>query len=278
MKIFVTGATGFIGAHFVNQAISEGHEVIGLRRTEKSSPRTRLMREPIWINKSLDELNETDFSGTDCLVHLAAHTPNFPYDTLENCLYWNLQVPIAMTRSAHRAGVTNFVVAGSCFEYGRSGEKFEFIPTDAPLEPTSSYPVSKAAASIAFKYLASELGLKMSIHRIFQVFGEGEAESRFWPSLKKAAQAGKNFPMTEGKQIRDFVPVEFVASHLLEATSSRETKPGVCIVKNVGSGDPLSLRQFAEKWWQHWGAIGNLQFGAVAQRPNEIMRFVPELS
>jgi len=88
------------------------------------------------------------------------------------------------------------VVVGSCFEYGRSGEWYEFIPPDAPLEPTQTYPASKAAASVAFYQLAVELNLRLSIHRIFQVFGEGEVESRLWPSLRKAAASGADLEMT----------------------------------------------------------------------------------
>lgn len=31
MRIFVTGATGFLGYHFVNVAISQGHKVLCLK-------------------------------------------------------------------------------------------------------------------------------------------------------------------------------------------------------------------------------------------------------
>ena len=39
-------------------------------------------------------------------------------------------------------GIRNYIVAGTGFEYGRSGERYEQIPTDAPLEPTITYPAS----------------------------------------------------------------------------------------------------------------------------------------
>ena len=277
MKIFVTGATGFIGSHFVEQAIQAGHTVVGLRRSETSQPRIKLTQEPIWLTKSMADLRPIDFDGCECLVHLAAHTANVPYDTLENCLYWNMTVPIAMIRAAHQALVSRFVIAGSCFEYGKSGERYEFIPTNAPLEPTASYPTSKAIASLAFCSLAFELKLKLSIHRIFQVYGEGELESRFWPSLKRAAKAGKDFKMTSGEQVRDFVAVEFVASELINALNMESIVPGVCSIKNLGSGYPQSLRAFAESWWKTWEAQGTIEFGKVPQRENEIMRYTPYL-
>jgi len=276
MKIFVTGATGFIGSHFVEQAIQAGHTVVGLRRSETSQPRIKLTQEPIWLTKSMADLRPIDFDGCECLVHLAAHTANVPYDTLENCLYWNMTVPIAMIRAAHQALVSRFVIAGSCFEYGKSGERYEFIPTDAPLEPTATYPASKAIASIAFAYLAMELRLHLSIHRIFQVYGEGEFETRFWPSLKRAALEGNNFQMTSGEQIRDFVAVEFVASKLIAALPMTDIVQGVCSVQNIGSGRSQSLKAFAEHWWRHWNAKGELLFDSMPMRVGEMMRYVPD--
>ena len=61
-----------------------------------------------------------------------------------------------------------------------------------PLEPTMTYSVSKAAASISLLQWATQYKLSMTIRRIFHLYGEGEDESRFYPSLVKAAIIGKD--------------------------------------------------------------------------------------
>ena len=278
MKLFVTGGTGFIGSHFLNAALSSGHKIVALRRSAESRPRVPVEESDllVWLDKGMPDVESGDIAGCNALVHLAAHSANVPYDTLENCIHWNVLVPIGLFRQAVKAGVRRFVVAGSCFEYGRSGERYKFIPPDAPLEPTQTYPASKAAASIAFSQLAVEMNLQLSIHRIFQVFGEGEQISRLWPSLRAAAQAGLHFAMTPSQQVRDFVPVEQVAKELLTACG-KECTPGTPIVRNIGSGAPQTVRAFAEYWWAVWQAQGKLLFGAKPYRAGEVMRYVPAL-
>lgn len=278
MKLFVTGGTGFIGSHFLNAALNSGHEVVALRRSEGSTPRIPVEESAslVWLDKGMPDVESRDMEGCNALVHLAAHSANVPYDTLESCIYWNVLEPLNLFHKAVEAGLRRFVVAGSCFEYGRSGERYEFIPPDAPLEPTQTYPASKAAASIAFSQLAVEMNLQLSIHRIFQVFGEGEQVSRLWPSLRAAAQSGQDLAMTPSRQVRDFVPVEQVAKELL-AACGKACAPGTPIVRNIGSGTPQTVRAFAEHWWAVWQAQGKLLFGAKPYRPGEVMRYVPAL-
>ena len=272
MRIFVTGGTGFIGSHFLNKAFEAGYEVCAIRRPG-STPRVPLIEQPIWLERGLDSVEVADFEGIEAVVHLAAHSVNVPYDTLQNCLYWNVTVAMAMLDKARQAGVKRFVLAGSCFEYGRSGERYEFIPPDAPLEPTASYSTSKAAASIAAMGFAREHSLSHSILRIFQVFGEGELPTRLWPSLRKAALAGEDFPMSPGMQVRDFTPVELVAKRFCEELET-PSPPGQPKVVNVGTGTPQTILQFAEEWWRRFGATGRVLPGRLPYRSGEVMRYV----
>ena len=277
MKLFVTGGTGFIGSHFLNQAFQAGHEVVALRRSPDSRPRVPLVAEPQWLDKPMDTVSVDDFAGCQALIHLATHSANVPYDTLENCLRENVLAPLKLFSAAVAGGVGQFIVAGSCFEYGRSGERYEYIPPDAPLEPTQTYPASKAAASVAFHAFACEQQVKLLILRVFQVFGEGELESRFWPSLRRAALAGQDFPMTPAEQVRDFIPVEQVARVFLTALAQTDIEPGKPKIENLGTGRPQTLRHFAEHWWKSWNAPGQVQIGALPDRSNEVMRYVPHI-
>lgn len=278
MRLFVTGGTGFVGSHFVAEALARGHAVRALRRPGGRT-RIALPREPEWIEGSLDGDHRAALAGCDVLVHLAAHTPNPPYDTLERCRHWNVDVSLALARQARAAGIDRFVVAGTCFEYGAAADRYLRVPVDAPLEALLSYPRSKAEASEAFLALArGDAGLRLQILRIFQVYGEGEAASRFWPSLRAAALAGRDFPMSPGLQVRDFVEVREVARQFADALAFDGVAPGAPRIAHVASGHAQTLLDFARHWWAAWQARGELRAGALPMREGETMRLVPELA
>jgi nucleoside-diphosphate-sugar epimerase len=274
MRILLTGGTGFIGSHFLHQALVTGHSVLALRRSSASKPRIQIDREPDWLDRQLDEVTASEMDGCDVLVHLAAHSVQYPFDSLANCLHWNLMAVLALFEQARKAGIQRFIVAGSCFEYGKSGERYTEIPTDAPLEPTNSYAVSKAAASIALNQWAEENKLSLEIIRVFHVFGEGEPETRFWPSLRRAALAGEDFQMTAGEQIRDFLPVADVAQVFLRRAVCPYNRNPTSVVFNLTSQKACSIRSFAEDWWRLWGASGALLAGKIPYRQAEVMRYV----
>lgn len=277
MKLFVTGGTGFVGTHFLQQVLARGHEVVAQRRAG-SQPRLPLSLQPVWVDRPLDANFEDVLAGCDALVHLASHTPNPPYAPLDACLYWNVYASLKLARQAQASGVGQFLIAGSCFEYGLAAENQVLITTDTPLRPMLSYPTSKAAASIAFEGFAREFVVKLKNLRIFQVYGEGEGEKRFWPALREAALAGRDFPMSPGEQVRDFIAVEEVARQFCEHLDFSSSVAGQPEVHHVASGRPQTLLAFAEFWWRQFQATGNLQPGAVPYRHNEIMRLVPAVS
>lgn len=275
MNIALTGGTGFIGTHFLKLALADGHSVRAIRRTSESRPRIPISQQPDWLDRHIDQVTSEDLQGCDALVHLAAHTGNIPYDNLANCFYWNVSAVIALFEQARLAGIKRYIVAGSCFEYGASGERYDCIPTDAPLEPTNSYAASKSAASIALMQWAKEHKLHLEIIRVFHAYGDGELGTRLWPSLKRAAFGGLDFPMTKGEQVRDFIDVQQCAAIFLQRTTRLRQGNSRQLVFNMSSGNPQTILDFSRYWWNRWNATGDLLIGHLPYRKGEIMQYIP---
>ena len=81
--------------------------------------------------------------------------------------------------------------------------------------------------------------------------------------------------MTYGEQIRDFIEVEEIAKLILKESSNLEKEK--IIIKNLGSGNPKKLKEFVTECWEKLNAKGELEFGAIPYRENEVMRYVPDI-
>jgi len=276
MRIFLTGGTGFLGSHFLNLTIRKGHEVVALRRP-RSRTRISLDKEPFWIDGDICQVEAKWFEGCDVLVHLASAGVSPQKVSWEEAFRVNTTGSVALVEQAISAGIERFVICGTCMEYGYAAEKYEFIPVDAPLDPSGAYATSKAAAFMGLKRLCAENEVVMSYLRPFHFYGEGQFEGNFWPSLRKAALEGFDYEMTFGEQLRDFMAVEKVAEYFINALVTQHLEPGIFDVKNIGSANPITLKEFAEYWWQKWEARGEIKIGALPYRENEAMRYVPEI-
>lgn len=274
MKIFVTGSNGFIGSHVVKRALDSGHEIVGLRRPNQLA-KIDLPCQSTWVEGTLETDMRQALESCEAIIHLAAYGVNPNFDSWHEAFRWNVSASVNLWGQAKEVGVKRFIIAGSCSEYGRSAERYEHVPCDAPLEPINAYAASKAAATLAAMAFARENDLELAVLRPFHIYGEGESQERLWPSLKKAALAGEDFPMTFGEQIRDFTPVELAAETFVHYATEANIPQGEPVIRNLGAGRPMSLKSFAEKQWKKFGATGRLKLGEIPYRKNEVMSYVP---
>ena len=280
-RILITGASGFIGQATVAVLRDEKDTNVTAVTRKKNAPgsekRESLENEEWIYSASLMEIPKDCLEAIDIIIHLASAGVSPKKAEWDECIETNYTTTISFFRYAVRCGVKRIVLSGSSHEYGSSADDFPFIPPDAPLKPLNVYGATKAAASTAAFTLARELEVEFLIARFFNIYGEGQYSGNLWPSLRDAAIKGADFQMTSGAQVRDFLEVSQAARNLIDLAKS-DLKRGVVEQINIGSGIGQTLKSFVEHWWSEFNATGELRFGAIPYRKDDLMRVVPLLT
>jgi nucleoside-diphosphate-sugar epimerase len=102
---------------------------------------------------------------------------------------------------------------------------------------------------------------------IFQAYGPDQPEQRLLPSAMRAALAGQDFPMTVGRQKRDWIHLIDVVEGLL-AIQKAGLAPGTTV--DLGSGELHTVASVVHRVYMLAGGKGRPLFGAVPSRPGEV--------
>jgi len=194
MRIFVTGALGFIGAHFIERAVGAGHQVSGLYRAaqgEKADLLRKLTAQGAKLYQGDILKPETlapALPGADCVCHFAAAFKGSGH-TDQEFIDINVAGTEAVLRAGAAAGIRRFVFCSTAGIYGQSlaGTTDE---TARP-QPWNAYERSKHAAEEAVRRLAAELGIEYVILRPAVVYGP--RDDRLLKLFRSAAKG--RFPL-----------------------------------------------------------------------------------
>lgn len=267
MKIAVTGARGFVGRHVLAELARRDVDVVASYRPT-GSPNGPAMARLQWVSLDLANPPEDCFTALhrpDVLLHLAwGGLPNY-----RSSHHVDVEMPRHFTflESAVRNGLPALVVAGTCLEYGlQSGA----LAPGADTHPTTPYGIAKDALRRRLQALQAECSFSLTWARLFYMYGDDQPATSLWPSLKAAALAGRSeFPMSGGEQLRDYLPVEEVASRLTDLALARADRGPV----NVCSGQPVSVRDFVESKIRQNGWSIRPSYGELPYTDYEPMAF-----
>ena len=245
MKFAVTGGAGFIGSHITKLLLEKNHNVLvldnmhtgkkeNLHDSDKLEFRQMDVRDYSLLENCLQNIDGIFHEAGLTLVPESFEKPEEYYDV-------NVNGTENIFKIARKIGV-KVVYASSSSVYGKT-EKIP-IKEDDPKNPINPYGKTKVEKdNLAEKY--SKEGCSIIGLRYFNVFGKGQTGTyagvitKFLECLKN-----KTAPIIygDGKQVRDFVSVEDVASANLQAMLS-DTKNGFF---NIGTGVPTTILELAE--------------------------------
>jgi len=264
-RILVTGATGFIGKHLVDELRDRGsltYIATSPHTAFHCSPHTL----PFDVRDAEAVHNAVDRADPDVVFHLAAAGVTNPaIDPLE-ALGVNAGGTINLLEALRARNVQRIVLVGTSHEYG--GQQ-----TTERLDPYSAYAASKVAAWAYGRMYWRAYGLPTVTVRPFQVYGPGQSERALIPSAISAALSGEDFSMTTGEQELDFVYVEDVVAGMVAAAEA----PGVDGKSlDIGTGAGHPVRSVVEQIWQLTDAAGDVLPGTLPSRPGEPARLVAD--
>lgn len=215
--VFVTGATGLVGAWLVRYLVNAGADVVCLIRDwipQSEVIRSKLIeqvkvvrgdvRDQAVVERALGEYEVVT------VFHLAAQTivgiaNRNPVSTLES----NVQGTWSLLEACRRSPtVKQIVVASSDKAYGDHDK----LPYDeqAPLQGRHPYDVSKSCADLIARSYADTYGLPVAITRCGNFYGGGDLNwNRIIPGTIRSILYGERPVIrSDGSYIRDYFYVE----------------------------------------------------------------------
>lgn len=244
MRIFVTGATGFVGGWLRRELEASGHEVVGAPQLSELDITDR------------DKLCAWLAPGPDAIVHLAgmAFPPDARADPAE-AFRVNVAGTIALFEALRELGMRPPVlVTGSSEVYGSPRPGDLPLTESAPLAPRQPYAVSKAAQEGAAVELGVRDRIPVVVTRSFNHTGPGQRPVFVMPALARrvdavrrgvaeSIRAGNVDVRRDISDVRDVVR----AYRLLVERAAAGLLGEPPVVVNVGTGRSVAIREVIER-------------------------------
>ncbi|MGH9447088.1 MAG: SDR family oxidoreductase, partial [Terriglobia bacterium] len=247
----VTGGSGFIGSHIVDELLHRGERVRVLDNlsTGRKENIAHVKDQIEFCQMDIRELEQIRpaFSGVDYVIHLAAlpSVPRSVKDPLTSNAV-NLAGTLHVLLAARDAGIKRLVFAASSSAYG-DNPVLPRVETHTP-HPLSPYALTKIAGEYYCQLFTQLYGLEAVALRYFNIFGPRQNPDSPYTgvlSLFIAAYIRGGTPTIfgDGSQSRDFTYVANVVQATLLACAAPEASGKVI---NVGVGDSFTLNRTIE--------------------------------
>ena len=256
LKIFITGATGFLGYHIANSCIEAGFDLLCLKRKSSVSLFEPEQENTIrWVNADEEAWEKTvvDYQP-DILIHCAwegvsAENRNNPQVQCKNIQLSEKLIKLYPYKQ--------IIVLGSQEEYGRIDS---VVDENYPLSPITEYAKAKIETCKILQNYAENKGIQWLWIRVFTVFGEKQKGDWLIPSMIRKCLNPEVLQMdtTKGEQSYSYL----YSTDFASAITSTLGKVGNSGIYNISSSTPTKLMDL---------------FSMIKQKTNSKIKFNPIL-
>lgn len=234
MKVFITGAKGFLGRHIMAEVHASGYDI--LASTLQMDKIENNFKNIKWIYGDLGEIAplkpDIQSFNPDVTIHLSWQ--GIP-DYSESISRINLNNSIDLLDFIlNKTNCRKIIVSGSCWEYGKDKG---VCKEDEPVIVNSYFTWAKHTLNQYLSIKCAEKGVTLNWFRIFYVYGPGQREGSLIPTLIKSIGESKIPTINTPLNKNDFVYVGDVAKIFAKAVDLNLPSG----IYNLGSGKSTSV-------------------------------------
>jgi UDP-glucose 4-epimerase len=199
MRIFITGATGFIGSHVAYRLLEAGHELVAIARNPDktpslaSHPRVRRVAATLYDFALIRE----QLAGCQACVHVALGWGDTPVSMLET----DTRATVFLLQACVEQGVQHFIYTSSTAALGGFWSRMSEAD---PVRPSDYYGATKAASEAYVMAVGAKSSMRCNVIRPGYTFGNPvvpgaptQPDKRF-ASIVASARAGEDIRVQKG--------------------------------------------------------------------------------
>ena len=247
-KIFVTGAMGFVGTHWVKKLISEGHEVTGidikpLDKNLKKIKNFKFIKASVFDYELLERL----IKKNDIICHFAGVAEPMQYlkktkYTIQLTLLPSLKIIDFCCKHKKKLFFTSTSeIYGKLKKVPFKEDSDRFL--GSPQTNRWCYSTSKSLVEHYITANGKENNLKFIIFRLFNVYGPGLQGRVVDEFISKSLQNKKILINGNGKQTRSFLFINDCIDAFYKVLKNKINNE----VFNIGSENEITMIKLAKK-------------------------------
>ncbi len=273
--ILITGGLGYIGSNLLKRLSAFDCKIYVITSNTKNMNAQK-------ENYKILTCDITDFeklngyvnkTNPNYIFHLAANTSrDISIETIDSMVNVNIIGTLNLLKSCLTLdNLKSFVILGTSEEYGNNRTPFKENLKEDPISP---YSLSKTCSYYVCRMFYNLYKIPIVHLRPSLVYGPGQPETMFIPSVISALAKNKPFEMTLGEQTRNFIYIDDLIEYLIMASTSKK-----CIGQIINIGDEnIKIIDVARKIGKKMNKLHLIKPGAKEYRKNEIMKYEVDIS
>ena len=267
-NLLVIGGTGFIGKNLILKFKSKNYKIFSLSknfdRTVLSKKNVNYIKCDITKRKEIEKkLKNINFNYIINLGGYIDHKKKIK--TIASHFYGAKN----LVNYFKKKKIDLFIQVGTSLEYGN----IKSPQSENNYKKTKSfYGTAKRNASKYIVNTNKKESFPYIILRLYQVYGPYQNELRLLPFIIKACLNNRNFGVTSGDQLRDFLYVDDLINLIKKVIRSKVKNK----IFNVGYGKPIKVKKIIHKI-NSMIKKGKPEYGKIKMRKDESLNLYPNI-